>query len=310
MKFKVLIFTVYKNLESFQRRVDNRTLLWGLDEANIDWEFHHPWKPLPDLSQFDAVYSSFYSPHFYNFVFYCKKAEEKCREYGIPVINSAENFNPGHSYFLRKWREQNIPCPRFQNFADFDDVKLNYPMILRVDGVHRGLSMRFAESEEEARNYIAEQSIEEEPFNMAIEFIDTRNDEGFYEKRRCYVVGDTVIPAHFLRSKNRFVNYKDSLLDPYTCLRDGEYINEIEDAFDAELLLKAAKATGFEIITLDYSINQNGDYFFWEGNRLRGTAGDDRIKWLGIRPPDMQYGNAVTKLITEKIENYRSIKTI
>jgi len=308
---KVLIFTCYKNLERFQSRVDNRTLLWGLDQANIDWELSIPWQPLPELAQFDGAFSTLYAPLFRNFIYYCKTAEQKCLEAGVPVINSCANYSPPHSFFLKQWKEAGIPCARYEFFRDFDTVSLKYPMILRVDGVHRGLNMYFVSNKEEAMqaiNYQNELHVRyfpsregPKPLNIAIEFVDTVCKDGFYEKKRCYVIGDKIIAAHCLRSRTRFVNYKDSLLDPATCAVDREYTLHEEFTDDYDLVMRAAKATGIDIITLDYSIRQDGEYIFWEGNRRRATAGDQRIKWLGIRPPDLVYGNTVADFIQQKI---------
>mmetsp|Transcript_20934 Transcript_20934/g.28185 ORF Transcript_20934/g.28185 Transcript_20934/m.28185 type:complete len:334 (+) Transcript_20934:132-1133(+) len=315
MSIKLLIFSTYKE-ENFPIRVDNRTLLWGLDQANIEWTIHHPWRPLPDLSQFDAVFSSLYSPLYHNFVFYCRKAEAACREAGLPIIQSVENTHPTHTFYLEKWKEHGVPCANYQHFSKFESIKLNYPMILRKDGKHMGQDMYYVSTPEEAKAAIAKQTALVEKHNpaergpelldLAIEFVDTKNDMDFYEKWRCYVVNDTIIPAHYLRSRTKFVNYKDAVLDAGTCMTDNEYSIEHTMEIDSETILKAAKATGFGIITLDYSIKPDGSYVFWEGNRLRGTAGDQRIKWLGIRPPDMEYGRVVAQYIVDQVEAHKA----
>lgn len=296
MRPRILIFTVFKDKSSFLRRVDHRTMVWGLDELGIEWDLHHPWHPLPDLSQYALVYVSLYSGSYNNFFFHSRKAEVLCRDAGLPVVNSAEQANPGHSHYLKVWKEAGIGCPKYQNFLDFDAVTLPFPMILRSDGIHRGINMCFAQSREEARRQLTRHPADLEPLDVAIEFVDTRGDAETYEKFRAYVVGDRVIPAHYLRSKSRFVNFKDSLLDPATCARDRRYINE-DDDIDRATILKAARLTGFEVLALDYAIKPNGAYVFWEGNRFRATAGDDRMKWMGLRPPDMIYGTVLAQFL-------------
>lgn len=308
---QILIISAYKSLEKFQQRVDNRTLLWGLDQANIHWTLTTPWKKIPDLTNYDAVMMTLHAPFYRNYIFYCSQLEAQCEALSIPVINSSRMVSPPHSYFLQKWKEAGIPCADYQLFTDFDQVQLNYPLILRVDGVHRGLSMYFVKNREEALKAIENQNNLyhryypsadcPKPLNIAIEFVETKKTDGMYEKKRCYVVGERIIPAHLLRSGTPFVNYKDSLLDPLTCSLDKNYTLWSEFADDEELILKAAKITGFEIITLDYSIKEDGSYVFWEGNRRRATAGDARIKWLGLRPPDIAYGHAVADYIRERV---------
>ncbi|GEM_PF-2697428 len=315
MSLHILIFSAYKE-ENFQIRVDNRTLLWGLDKANIEWTIHHPWRPLPDLSKFDAVFSSLYAPLYKNFVFYCKRAEAECRKAGLPIIQSIENHHPEHSFYLEKWKAAGVPCANSQHFARFEQIKLNYPMILRKDGKHMGQDMYYVTTPEEAKAAIEKQTAlvaEADPtqrgpemLDFAIEFVDTKNEDDFYEKWRCYVVNDTIIPAHYLRSRTKFVNYKDAVLDAGTCAADSQYSIEHTQEVDRDMILKAARATGFDIITLDYSVQRDGTYIFWEGNRLRGTAGDQRIKWLGIRPPDVQYGDAAAHYIQQRIEEHKA----
>lgn len=314
MSINLLIFSTYKE-ENFQNRVDNRTLIWGLDRANINWTIHHPWRPLPDLSQFDAVFSSLYSPLYKNFVFYCKRAEAVCRQAGLPIVQSVENTHPPHSFYLNKWKEHGVQCANSQHFRDFEAIKLNYPMILRKDGKHMGQDMYYVTTPEEAKAAICKQTAlavkriptERGPeiLDFAVEFIDTKNEDGFYEKWRCYVVKDRIIPAHYLRSRTKFVNYKDAVLDAKTCMIDNQYSIQPTMDIDTDAILKAARATGFEIITLDYSIKRDGSYIFWEGNRLRGTAGDERIKWLGVRPPDMLYGNVVAEYILQAVMEHK-----
>jgi hypothetical protein len=317
---RVLIFSCYANVERFQLRVDNRTLLWGLDQANIDWELAMPWYPLPDLRGFDAVVSTLYAPYFQNFAFWCRRAERACREAGLPVINSIENVDPPHSYFLQRWAEAGIPCARYNHFQTFEDIRLPLPLILRTDGTHRGIGMYFVTNEEEGRAAIARQQELHErnypaqecpmPLNVAIEYIDTRGADGLYMKKRCYVVGDSIVPAHCLRSSQRFVNFKDAALNPASCRLDQAYTQAPELTDDRELILRAAHATGFEIITLDYSIRGDGSYVFWEGNRMRGTAGDPRIKWLGVRPADIEYGKVMAEHIRERVEASRETARI
>lgn len=313
---RILIFSCYATVESFQQRVDNRTLLWGLDRANLDWELTMPWKPMPDLHSFDAAVSTLYAPYFQNYAFYCRKAEEACREAGLPIVNSIENVQPRHSYFLERWAQAGIPCAKYCQFVDYEDIRLPFPLVLRTDGLHRGIGMQFVTDEDTARQAIRWQQAAYErhypapdsplPLDLAIEFIDTRDAEGLYEKKRCYVVGDTIIPAHCLRSSQRFVNFKDAALDAVSCRIDQAYTQAPELTDDEALILRAARATGFEIITLDYSIRQDGSYVFWEGNRMRGTAGDPRIKWMGVRPSDIRYGDVMAAHIRKRIEASRA----
>ncbi|HVV45627.1 MAG TPA: hypothetical protein VHC72_10485, partial [Bryobacteraceae bacterium] len=132
-----------------------------------------------------------------------------------------------------------------------------------------------------------------------VEFVETRTVDDYYCKWRAYVVGDEVIPAHFMRSRTPFVNYKDAALWAGTRGADEAFRQKGEPR--PELLIAAARAAGCDILTLDYSIKRDGTYVFWEGNRERATAGDMRARWLGLREVDLQYGAAVARLVYKRV---------
>jgi hypothetical protein len=318
-RIRLLVLTGFKTLEGFQLPMENRTLLWGLDQANIEWRLYNPWKKLPDLDQYDAALVTVYWRHNVNFTFHCKRFEAICREAGFPVINTIHNAEGRHSYYLKVWQQLGIPCARFQRFRTFDDLTMdNYPMILRRDGVHRGSGMYLVKSRDEAREVIRKQHAEAEaappeprapqPINLAVEFVETKTVDNYYCKWRAYVVGDEVIPAHFMRSRSPFVNYKDAALWAGTRSTDENFRHLGEPRPD--LLLAAARATGCDILTLDYSVKPDGAYVFWEGNRERATAGDMRVRWLALRDTDLEYGAAVARLVYKRVAQHRGEKAV
>src|SRR5262252_7951810 len=72
-RIRLLVLTGFKTLEGFQLPMENRTLLWGLDQANIEWRLYNPWKKLPDLDHYDAALVTVYWRHNVNFTFHCKR---------------------------------------------------------------------------------------------------------------------------------------------------------------------------------------------------------------------------------------------
>lgn len=307
----LLIVTGFETLEGFQLPMENRTVLWGLDQANIDWQLYNPWEQPPNLARYDAVLVTVYRAYNQNFAYFCKKFEDHASQSGIPVINTAANIHGLHSFYLTVWKNHGVPCARFQRFRSAHDLALDtYPLILRRDGQHRGGAMVLVHSFEEAKDAIERQHAMSAigypdlrgpmPLDLAVEFVETRKLDGYYCKWRSYVVGDEVLPAHFMRSRSPFVNYKDAALWAQTCNLDEVYRHEGEP--HPQRLLEAAQATGFDIITLDYSVKLDGSYVFWEGNRVRATAGDMHVRWLGMREVDMTYGHAVARLVKQRID--------
>lgn len=312
-RIRLLVVTGFRTLEGFQIPMENRTLLWGLDQANIQWRLYNPWKKLPNLYNYDAALITIYWRHNLNFAFYCKRFEKICTEAGFPVINTIRNAEGRHSFYLDVWRKNGIPCARYQRFRDVDDLTLDtYPLILRSDGVHRGGGMYLVRSVEEAREVVRKQHAETadappnprapKRVNLAVEFIETKTVDNYYCKWRAYVVGDEVIPAHFMRSRSPFVNYKDAAL--WAGTRAGDETFRLKGEPRPDILIAAARATGCDILTLDYSIKRDGTYVFWEGNRERATAGDMRARWIGLREVDLEYGAAVARLVRKRFAEH------
>ncbi|WP_449229626.1 hypothetical protein [Azospirillum argentinense] len=307
----MLIATGFASLDSFQLPMENRTLLWGLDQANIRWFLYNPWEPPPDLARFDAVLVTVYRAYASNFTYHCQAFEKRAAEAGLPVINTIAGSDGLHSAYLETWRRHEIPCARFQRFRTADDLTLDtYPLILRRDGVHRGNSMILVHNRAEAEAAIRAQHADcaatypslrgPLPVDLAIEFVETRKVEGYYCKWRSYVVGDEVIPAHFMRSRSPFVNYKDAALWANTCSMDEVFRMDGEP--HPNRVRAAARALGYDIIALDYSQREDGGYIFWEGNRVRATAGDRHVRWLTMREADLTYGAAVARLVRRRVE--------
>jgi hypothetical protein len=310
-RLRVLVMTGFETLTGFMLPMEHRSLAWGLDEANIEWRLYNPWNPLPNLRDFDAMYVSVYRFYNRNFVYYGTKREAEARASGLPVISTVEHAHSLHSFYLGRWRDHGITCARFQHFTLPDDIHgLEYPLVLRRDGMHRGSGMYLVRDEQELRETVERQLALSRrtypnvrgvlPLNLAIEFIETERSGAYYHKYRSYVIGNEVIPAHFMRSRSAFVNYKDAALWAQTCTMDETF--RLEGEPHPERLVAAARAVGLEVIALDYSRLPDGRYVFWEGNRVRATSGDAHVAWLGIRDTDILFGTMLARYIRERID--------
>lgn len=304
MNGRLLILTSFKTVRGFQKHVDSRTLLWGLDARFIEWELHQPWHPRPDLHTFDAVLSWTYNWQRNNFLFHCRKFERQCRRLGLPVVNSANGFSRYHSYFLNVWKRHGIPCALCQNFSDFSEVKISYPMILRRDGQHMGKDMFLVQTPEEAHRLIEKRQAAQDravaPLDLAIEFVDTRTLKGLYRKWRSYVIGDRVFPGHLIYTKKPLANFRDAVLNPYTCQSDAAFMQGGEA--NTALMLAATRALGYEMVALDYGKRPDGSYIFWEANRNFYTPGDPGFAWLPARRGDVNHGHAVADLVLQRMQ--------
>ncbi len=280
---RALIITSFATVEEFGRWLASRLLLDGLDEHGIEWELHQPWLPRPDLADFGAVVCWSYGQHTNNYVYWARRFERRARELGLAVVNSAEGCNTRHSYNLARWKEAGIPCADFRHFRRFEDIDLEYPMILRVDGRHRGRDMFKVYTAPEAQALIRyrDEAFVNRPqghvrpfrLDLAIQFVDTADRDGIYRKWRVYVVGDRVLPRQLALSAGWKANLWTCDVSEQSQLEDAEF--RANGVPDPSLLIRAARALRSDFVALDFTILPDGDYVFWEGNRHFNMTGDE-----------------------------------
>jgi hypothetical protein len=257
----------------------NRALEWGLQTQPIDWRIHNPASGTPDLSGVDVVLS--WCHHIAGDSRAVRQmaiaAEDDCSRAGIPVVNSARKLRRiRHSYCLRRWLFHDIPCALAQNFRTLDEISLQYPMILRVDGgVHSSLDSFLVADRSEAEQVMRERERSARGrLNLAIEYMETRFPDGFYRKRRCIVVGDRLIPRQHILSRGWKVKLSSSEANALSIAEDRAFLAEGES--ESALVGRAARALGCDILALDYSPAPDGSYIFWEANRTFRMAGPGR----------------------------------
>ena len=270
MSTKVLIIGSDREEDGVRQRTAGRALLWGFEQHGIDWDIHQPrTAPFPDLRSYDAILCWSYMVYRLSndYIPGAQEIEAHARSLDIPVINSVERCAAGHSFFLETWRAHGIYCARSQRFKSFNDIRLDYPLLLRRDGVHQGKDFFLAQTPEEARELIQARQKDgaQENLNLAIEFVDVRDEHGYYNKYRSFVVGDEVIPAHVFVSKHWLVNYGE-FVDNDLAVRSGQDFMQHGERNKAEVLA-AARLTGSDVLALDYAKRADGRYVFWEANR-------------------------------------------
>ena len=271
MSVSVLIVASDRAEDGIETRLAGEALLWNLEQRGIRWDVHMPrTAPIPDLRAYDAILC--WSYRIYRTRDYFQGAQEieaRAHALGKPVINSVKRSQSRHSDFLETWRAHGIPCAKCQRFEDFEDIELDYPMLLRRDGVHQAEDLFRVSTPEEAEKVIRDRKADEtrENLDLAIEFVDVRDEHGRYNKYRSIVIGERLIPLHALVSDHWLVNYhhaqfcsdKNAANYGEAFLRDGEQ--------NAAEVLAAARLTGSDILALDYAKRSDGRYVFWEANR-------------------------------------------
>lgn len=260
----------------------SRQLLWALEQCGLSWRLHQPWDAAGIALDPQTVRGVIFWSHRHrsnDFVYHAMEIERACNELGIPVINSiVKGWDVRHSTILHSFKQASLRCPQFQKFISVDDITLPYPLILRVDGIHRGQQMRLVHDVGEARALehcsraaflMGDSGVP--PPNLAIEYIDVADHQGQFHKYRAYVAGDRVIMRHRTSGTHWLVNFASS-----------ESVGGVLGEPDVELLARAGRATGSDVTALDYSITRDGEYVFWEANRLFKMNGD-----AGYGQPDI-----------------------
>ena len=254
----------------------SRQLLWALEQCGLSWHLHQPWDAagiaLDPLKVRGVIFWS-HRHRSNDFVYHAMGIERACNARGIPVINSiVKGWDVRHSTILGSFKQASLRCPQFQKFVSVDDITLPYPLILRVDGMHRGQQMLLVHDAGEARALargsraaflMGGGSGVPPPPNLAIEYIDVADQRGQFHKYRAYVAGDWVLLRHRTIGTHWLVNFATS-----------ESVGGSFGEPDVELLVRAGRATGSDVTALDYSITRDGEYVFWEANRLFKMNGD------------------------------------
>jgi hypothetical protein len=283
-KSEVIVVSPDSTLEKFSEFGASRQLVWALENSGLSWSLCQPWDDSIELDPHSVRGVIFWSyRHRSNdFVYHAMAFEKACEARRIPVINSVlSGWDVRHSTILGNLRQAGIRCPKFQKFASVDDIELPYPLILRVDGIHRGQQMQLVHDADEARALVNSKRAHFlasggagvlPPPNLAIEFVDIADGQGRYHKCRAYVVGSNVVLRHKTVSTHWLVNFASSEFFEDSADANRDFIRGGES--DLELLALAGRASGSDVTALDYSRTQDGEYVFWEANRLFKMNGD------------------------------------
>jgi len=321
---EIIVVTTPATMDEFTSIGASRQLLRALRASGYSWSLCEPWDPALDLDPKETrgvIFWSYRHRH-QDYVYHAIDIEKKCNLRNIPVINSIiDGWDTRHSTILRKFSESGIRSPKYQKFTDIANIRLNYPLILRVDGLHRGQEMFLVQSPDEASELMRSKQSDFlntgkrdntsnlnavptqysgllgevsnnknseisqfhqsnkkisaraiPPPNLAIEFISVKDKRGHFNKRRALIVGDQLIPRHCLASDDWLVNFDTAVSSVDSRREHLDYINGNET--DIKQIVDAGKSSGSDITAIDYSVCQNGDYIFWECNRLFGMSYD------------------------------------
>ncbi|MBC8065393.1 MAG: hypothetical protein H7Y17_11215 [Chlorobia bacterium] len=205
------------------------------------------------------------------------RLSDQCDALGIPIINRVENLtNAGKVLGSRRIREAGFRTPRMalvENEEKFRDTLLGFepPFFIREDWSHNS-QFFLVETVAQAKDI---------PFDQfkrptVCEFIDTRAEDGYYHRFRCFVAGDLCIPQGVLTCTLWKVKAKGRVSNVETREADLAYATAPEP--HADRFLRAAKNLDLQWMAFDYAEDQEtGEVIVWECNpypNLDSSVGD------------------------------------
>lgn len=289
----VLVMSADPDLATFMAEGASRQLVWALENSGLAWSLCQPWAVDrasldPERVQGVVFWSFRHLQH--HFIHHALAVEEACVARGIPVLNSiARGWDVRHSTILDRFQQAGLRCARWQKFASVGGITLPYPLILRVDGIHRGRQMHLVHDADAAQSlvdatraaFLAAGGYQVlPPPNLALEYIDVADAHGLYHKYRAYVVGSDVRLRHKTTGSNWRMHYASS--DAIASAPEGPR-DRLPGGVDPALLALAGLASGSDVTAVDYAVTAAGEPVFWEANRLFSMNGDKDYE-LGDAP--------------------------
>jgi hypothetical protein len=166
-----------------------------------------------------------------------------------------------------------------------------FPLFIRLENRHRALSS-LLHSQVELESALI--GLKDRPGEkLIVEFCNTSDEDGIYRKFSAYMVGETVIPIHIMRSQNWLVKGA-TINDPAARKEEEEYLSNNPHQEQIRSLFKTAR---IEYGRIDYSL-LDGDLQVWEINTnptllpLKRLNGRRELKTAFLR----QYRKAMHEL--------------
>jgi maltooligosyltrehalose synthase len=166
-----------------------------------------------------------------------------------------------------------------------ENAGLNYPILIRVAGSHRGLNMIRADSPGGVSN-IDSLDRRAQPSLYVTEFRDFVSPDGLYRKFRIAIVGEDIFLRHLVLSKHWLIHggtgasnteEEAALFASF----EGEHAGHLQDTFR-----EMARRLDLDFFGVDCNINQSGEVLLFEANACMRILGITRrmsnVKAAGV----------------------------
>jgi glutathione synthase/RimK-type ligase-like ATP-grasp enzyme len=194
-----------------------------------------------------------------------KELERQYEKIGVPIINPVEVLsNSIKSRALEAIARTGLRTARVVQIDQgsiFEMIAANVglPFIVRNDQGHGGY-VRLVQNPEDFQVLAWDRL----PHPIALEFIDTRSEDGLFRKYRYLLTGDTGISRHIVISKSWCVHAQGRVHHKQYIEEELKFVNSENPYHDQ--LNKARQALGIDYVAFDYSLDQQGNLIVWEPN--------------------------------------------
>jgi hypothetical protein len=195
-----------------------------------------------------------------------QRLADECDRRGIPIVNRVDRLlNATKSRGAELMSQAGVRVPRMARINDLQEfgdtlLGLNLPVFIREDWGHSLHPFRIDNREDLSR---VPWSTFERP--LAVEIVDAScPNDGLYRKYR-YVAADDVGISHHLHVSSEWVTRGECrIVNAETRAQELNYITRPDPNHD--LLQRARRALGLDLVAFDYGYTPDGQMIVWEAN--------------------------------------------
>ena len=210
-----------------------------------------PWLQDPLREEFPVEYAQ------------ARRVEEAILGVGGVVVNPVDQLsNSIKSVASARLRAAGVPMPRIAPISNLRALPegFAFPVIAREDRRHGG-PMHLCRDEQELAN-VPWHALHEP---VVVEYRDVQSSDGRYRKWRYVVAGESGAPRHLVISRRWVVKAQRRVKDEAVIREELAYTSARQDPHQ-EILVRAAKALGLDVVAFDYALTRAGELVVFEPN--------------------------------------------
>jgi tetratricopeptide (TPR) repeat protein len=184
--------------------------------------------------------------------------------------------------------------------AALEEHGLKFPLLVRTPGFHEGSHFVRVEKADEMPGVAGKLPGKT---LMAIEYLDTRNDDGKIRKFRVMMIDGKLYPLHKAIAENWMIHYYTAEMGGSAEHRaeDAAYLEDMPGVLGAramDALARIRDALGLEYAGADFSLGRNGEVLLFEANATMAVPTPDKDeKWDFRRGPVLRIQEAVRQML-------------